>query len=549
MQKAIDAIPTFAAPGPDKLPAQILKECKEQLSYPLYKIWRKSLDTGEIPKKLKSQGIIPIYKKGSKSIPANYRPVSLTSHLIKLFERVLRVHIVNYIEDNDILTDQQHGFRMHRSCLTQLLIHIDNILEIVGRGGNVDVIYLDFSKAFDKVDHKILLCKLENMGIKGKIYNWIKSFLTNRSQHVIVDGEISKTAEVISGVPQGTVLGPVLFLLFINDITEAIKYATINIFADESKLSLKIGRPEDHQKLRKDIESAIMWSLLNNMELNMDKFQMMHHGYNEDLKSDYKLNENTVLKSSTEVKDLGVQVSSDLSWLKNITKTVNDGKKLTFWILRCFKTRSPIILQLFKTFVVSKLEYASPLWMPYMKKDIEKIEALQRTLTSKLDDMGDLNYHERLKALRLYSLQRRRERFTIITIWKIANNLHPNQLNLEFYNTYRHGLRCRSKVSKSKRVHLRTLYNNSFASRGPALFNTIPKAVKDKTSLASFKSALDRYLGTIPDTPPISGYPFQNGNSLLEWKENGHYSLVYTDDADTSVNIGEAAEKPDTSCT
>ena len=533
VKKAIDSIPTSAAPGPDKLPAIILKQCKENIAYPIYKIWRKSLDTGDIPDTLKEQGIVPIFKKGNKSCPANYRPVSLTSHLIKLFEKILRAKIVTYIEDNNILTNQQHGFRRYRSCLTQLLIHIDNILNIVGNENNVDVIYLDFAKAFDKVDHKILLCKLHKMGIQGRIYNWIKSFLSNRTQKVIVDGEASESAEVKSGVPQGTVLGPILFLLFINDIADAMEFASIQLFADDSKLTMKILTDEDHQKLQKDIDAAIMWSLLNNMELNKEKFQLMQYGIHNELKQSYRLDADNTLTKSTEIKDLGVTESEDLSWLTHITNISNDGKKFASWILRSFKTRSTAILQLFKIFVISKMEYAAPLWMPYKKQDIERLESIQRTFTSKLDNLEEYNYHERLQILKLYSLQRRRERFCIITMWKIANELHPNQLNLQFYHTRRFGLKCRRKLYTSKRVHIKTIQHNSFASIGPALFNCIPKKIKDKESLSSFKAALDKFLKMIPDKPPISGYPVLNGNSIVEWAGSGHCSLidVHTDDS------------------
>lgn len=543
--KAIDSIPNSSAPGPDKLPAAVLKSCKETLSYPIHKIWRKSLDTAEIPERLKTQGIIPIFKKGNRAWPANYRPVSLTSHLIKLFERVLTVKIVLYVEENNILTDQQHGFRAHRNCLTQLLIHIDNILKIAESDNNADVVYIDFAKAFDKVDHKILLYKIKNLGIQGKIYNWIESFLSNRHQHVIVDGEVSESKVVKSGVPQGTVLGPILFLLFINDITESISFANIQCFADDCKLTLEIKNEDDHQKLQQDIEAAIMWSLLNNMALNMEKFQLLHHGHKEELKSNYTLDSNTTLKSSAELKDLGVTVSEDLAWRKHITNITNEGKKFTFWILRCFKTRSTVLLHLFKSFVISKLEYASPLWMPHMKTDIEKIEALQRTLTSRLDDMENLDYHERLRSLKIYSLQRRRERFAIITVWKIMNGLHPNHLKLDFYETPRFGVKCRRPISKAKRVHTRTLYNNSFASNAPALFNSIPKKVKDKGTLSTFKSALDKHLTSIPDRPPISGYPFLNGNSILEWTGSIHRSPGYLDGDERRVCVdatnGEAS--------
>ena len=537
VKKAIDSIPKSAAPGPDKLPATLLKECKEQLAYPIFKIWRKSLDTGDIPEVLKTQGIVPIYKKGDKSSPANYRPVSLTSHLIKLFEKILRKKMVTYIEENSILTEQQHGFRRHRNCLTQLLIHIDNILSIVGDEANADVIYLDFAKAFDKVDHKILLYKIQKLGIQGKVYNWIESFLRNRKQRVIVDGESSEAATVISGVPQGTVLGPILFLLFINDITEAIKFANI-------KLTLKIRNDEDHRKLQSDLHAAIMWSLLNNMELNKEKFQLIHYGNSKELKINYKLDNETVLENSTEIKDLGVTVSEDLSWLKHIVEITNSGKKFAGWILRSFKNRSPILLQLFKIFIISKIEYAAPLWMPYLKKDIEKLESLQRTFTSKIIGLEELNYHERLKSLNLYSLQRRRERFCIITVWKIANNLYPNQLNIEFYPTKRFGIKCRRKIFRTKRIHIRTIQHNSFNSIGPALFNCIPRNVKEKETLLSFKAALDKFLHTVPDTPPISGYVVQNGNSILEWSGSGHCSLfktsaIHLDEVELLSDAGE----------
>ena len=496
---------------------------------------------------------MPIFKKGNKSSPADYRPISLTSHLIKLFEKILRAKIVIYIEDNNILTSKQHGFRPHRSCLTQLLVHIDNILYIVGNDSNADVIYLDFAKAFDKVDHKILLHKLQNIGIQGKIYNWIKNFLKDRKQKVIVDGEASEPETVKSGVPQGTVLGPILFLLFINDITEAIKYANIQLFADDAKISLEIKNTEDHRKLQSDVESAIMWSLLNNMELNKDKFKLIQYGSNQELKQDYTISTENTLKKSTELKDLGVTVSEDLAWQKHITRITNEGKKFTAWILRSFQTRNKMILHLFKIFVISKLEYAAPLWMPYLKKDIEKVESLQRTFTSKINGLEDKNYHERLMSLNLYSLQRRRERFCMITMWKISQNLYPNQLNIEFYNTARFGVKCRRKILKTKKFHIKTLQYNSFSSIGPALFNIIPKTIKEKGTLNSFKSGLDKFLQTIPDTPPLSGYPTLNGNSILDWAAGGHLSLIESStwtirEESDAQNYGDAAAAVVASC-
>lgn len=522
---AIKEIPLHAAPGPDKIPALLLKECADQIAEALVLIWRKSLDSGEVPEMFKLQTIIPLFKKGSKALAENYRPVSLTSHLIKLIERVLRKKIIKHIEENNLLSENQHAFRAGRSCLTQLLHHMDEVLKSLENGKNVDVVYLDFAKAFDKVDHQILMKKVYQFGIRGKLYTWIQSFISNRYQQVLVDGKLSRKEKVISGVPQGTVLGPLLFLIYIDDLESTLKHSLLRIFADDSKMVKEIKDQNDHQDLQEDLNTAITWASDNNMELNQKKFQLLQYG-KEDLKVPYKTSSEKVLHKDTDVKDLGVQMSDDLSWETQMSDAVKNGRKYMGWILRSFISRNPeIIISLYQTYVIPRLEYASILWSPYKISDITRLEAIQRTISSKVDGIQDLNYHQRLYKLKLYSMQRRRERFAAIHMYKIANGLVPNNMQFEFYETSRHGLKCRKPILKAGNTHLSTVRRHFFSFIGPAIFNILPIKIKEAESLDQCKRYLDKFLGTFPDLPPTPGYPSINNNSILEWA-TGSYDFA-----------------------
>ena len=516
--KAIEDMQSSSAPGPDKFPSILLKECKEILAPPIALLWQTSLEHGEIADMFKEQSITPIYKKGSKSVPANYRPVSLTSHLIKLFERIIRKKMVAFIEQNDLLSPNQHGFRSGRNCLTQLLHHIDEIMCDLDSDDNADVLYLDFSKAFDKVDHNILLRKLQSYGIKGKLYNWISAFLTGRKQYVIVDGFKSFLALVLSGVPQGTVLGPLLFLIHIDDICNVVKHSKIKIFADDSKLHKAIRSLLDRLLLQEDLDNVIQWAADNNMELNQDKFQLLQHGKSPDLKLPYTLPSGQELHGSSFVKDLGVFIDPDLNWRTHIAMKSLKARNMASWVLRTFLTRDKeTMMLLYTSFVRSHLEYCCPLWSPHLQCDIIQIEAVQRSFTSKIQGLRSMSYWERLKHLSLYSLQRRRERYMIIVVWKIYNNIIPNNVNITFRESTRHGTTCIRPLGSSKYSSVKTMRFNSFTSTASALYNVVPPNIKTLISLTRFKSELDAFLQTYPDTPPTPGYIGQNKNSMLEW--------------------------------
>ena len=256
----------------------LLKNCKDVLAFPIYILWRDSLDTGNIPELLKLANIVPIHKGGSKAFAKSYRPISLTSHLIKIFEKVIRKHIVKYLETNNLLNQGQHGFRSGRSCLTQLIDHYDRVLHQCETGANVDVIYLDFAKAFDKVDHNVLLSKIRNMGIGDKVGIWLYAFLKNRHQVIVTNKSMSEKSNVISGVPQGTVLGPVLFLIMISDVDTDITTSVVSSFADDTRVSKKICSPDDTEVLQQDLNKIYAWTERNNMQFNDDEFELMRYG-------------------------------------------------------------------------------------------------------------------------------------------------------------------------------------------------------------------------------------------------------------------------------
>lgn len=537
--EAIEDIKPNAAPGPDEIPTCLLKNCKHSLATPIHMLWSDSMSTGIVPDFYKLSYISPQHKKDSRALPANYRPISLTSHIIKIYERILRKKLVYYLESNNLICSNQHGFRAGRSCLTQLLHHFDDVFESLCNNCDFDSIYLDYAKAFDKVDHRLLVEKLKVYGINPKLVTWIESFLTGRTQAVVVDGHQSISALILSGVPQGTVLGPVLFLVHINDIALCVINAILRCLADDTRISMPIQSIHDVILLQDDLNRVIQWSERNNMTLHKDKFEYMCHSYNKsnyltDLPLiseyfEYTVSSDITLSPVHRLRDLGVTVSSDLSWSPHI-KTISDkARQKAAWVLSVFHTRSrEVMLTLYKSMVRSLLEYCCPLWNPVKVSDIQELESVQKVFTSRICGMKDLHYWDRLKQLSLMSLQRRRERYIVLHMWKILHNRTSNDLQVQF--DYKPRLGYQSKVpglNRKSTAANKTLYDSSFAVMGPKLWNCIPFHMNTIDCAEVFKQKLTKFLLAVTDEPPIRGYTTRNSNSILAWRNDREASATW----------------------
>ena len=521
---SIDELRINSAAGLFGYPAILLKKCKYTLAKPLYIFWRRCLDVGRVPALLKRAIITPIHKGKSRSNAANYRPVALTSHLIKTFEKVVRKNIVQYMDKYDLFNESNHGFREARSCLSQLLEHYDDILNLLEQGVNVDVVYLDFAKAFDKVDHNIVLQKINNLGIGGNLYSWIESFLTNRYQTVVVEGSSSMPVKMKSGVPQGSVLGPLIFLILMADIDVNIYHSLLKSFADDTRVMKGVSGVNDASKLQADLNNVYEWADKNNMEFNSLKFEVLRYGKDEALKifTNYLSSSGTVIDQKDSVRDLGVIMSADASFNQHINRVVDTASDKISMILRTFKSRDPdLMITLWKSVVIPSLEYCSQLWSPTKKGDIAKLEVLQRKFLRKIAGTYGLNYWERLKKFNIFSLQRRRERYRIIYIWKMLENLVPN-VGVASVVSLRNGrTSIIPSLKRDASQRIQGLRESSLSVHGARLFNCLPRCLRDMSgkSVDVFKRNLDNFLRLVPDEPLVPGYTAMrsaDSNSLLD---------------------------------
>ena len=488
--KKLSTLKDYKAPGPDNIYPKLLKECAQQLCVPLSIIFRKSIDEGIVFRQWKLANITPLFKKGAKNLVQNYRPISLTSVPCKILESLIKEQLVEHLEKFNIIKNTQHGFRKGKSCLTNLLEYLEYITDQIDQGNPVDSILLDFSKAFDKVPHTRLLLKLKSVGISGKILLWIEQWLTGRKQSVVLNNVISKWRPVLSGVPQGSVLGPILFLIYINDIDDCVS-SKISKFADDTKLFHKVSDLEDNDRLQSDLQRLTEWANVWQMEFNASKCKVLHFG-NSNRSFSYNIN-SVSLEATNSEKDLGVYISNDLKPEKHINEVVLKANRLLGMIYRSIEIKSKdIIVPLYCSLVRPHLEYCIQAWRPYYVKDISKIEKVQRRALNMIEGLNGLSYHAKLQAVGLDTLEIRRIKSDMIEVFKELINCDTSGTSLFEYDVNRINLRGHSRKLKGKpfRTEIR---RHSFSQRIINTWNSLPECVVSSPTIEIFKDRLTQH--------------------------------------------------------
>ena len=516
MEFACSELSKTSAAGPDGVPSALLKECKKELKRPLYILWKASVNQGVIPPDLLLVLLSPIHKGGSRADPAQYRPVALTSHITKVFERVIRRALVIHLETQDMLPGDQHGFRQHRSTLTQLLSHWDQVLDHLEQGETVDVIYTDFSKAFDKCETNVLLHTLRECGVKGKVGTWLAAFLDplSRKQAVGVDGRVSSLSAVVSGVPQGTVLGPVLFLVHIRGISSTLSAGTSSSsFADDTRIWRGVKEENDCQELQSDMNNIYEWAKTINMQFNSGKFEWVRYSADDRApKFQYLAPDSSNIEQKDSLRDLGVMLNCDLSFTLQVEKVVLTASQMVGWGMRTFRGRSSyLLLTLFKSLVQPHLDYCCQLWSPDKQELINKIEQVQKSLVSRISDsrLAHLSYWDKLRTLHLYSQERRRERYLIIFISKISQGLVEGySIPFTDWGSRTGRKAVPAEVPPAAKSAVRRARAATLAVKGVKLFNSMPAQLRNSEhgDVLMFKNHLDIYLQSLPDEPTVPGY-------------------------------------------
>ena len=492
--KLIKSLNINKASGPDNISARALVLCAEEIAPVLTVLFTQSFDSGKLPNDWLTANITPVFKKGDKINPKNYRPISLTSLCCKLMEHIICHNIMNHLESNHILNDYQYGFRPSHSCQAQLISIVEELQLALDCHQQVDLIMLDFSKAFDTVPHQHLLKKLSFYGIDGKLHHWLSTWLTKRSQRVVVDGCESEYVSVLSGIPQGTVLGPVMFLLYINDINNNVS-SSLRLFADDCIIYRTIKSEQDHLQLQQDLHTVNEWSQRWQMCFNISKCVVLRcHRILSPSLFTYTLNEQSIF-CIDQHSYLGVTLTSNMSFSPHIQKISAKATRMLNFIRRnLYNCSKEIKSRAYLTLVRPILEYASPVWDPHLVKDRDQIEKVQRaaarwvssdyrwssSVTSMLNLLSWPTLHLRRKISKLQIFYKAIHTLTALPIPDYFNHV------TRFTRNY-HSLHYILPSSNSDS------YKFSFFPSTIQAWNNLPTSVTESDSMQLFITNLNQF--------------------------------------------------------
>ena len=527
VRKLLLALNVTKSPGPDKAHPKLLHELSSIIDFPLFLIYKKSLDTGIVPDAWKIAIITALFKKGDKRLASNYRPVSLTSILCKIMEKIIRKRIIAHMDRFNLFSVNQFGFLNGRSTSLQLLKVLDSWTDILDTGGVIDAIYMDFMKAFDKVPHVRLMKKLRSYGISNKICAWVENFLSDRKQCVQVNGQKSKWHSVTSGIPQGSVLGPVLFVIFINDLPDCVE-SDVYLFADDTKIYREITSDNDIQGIQNDLNNLFTWSKTWLLKFHPDKCKVLCVSQKSSDVNEYTMRTYdggvTTLENVSSEKDIGVTIDCNLNFVKHIQTQVNKANQICGLMRRSFlHLDNKTFSLLYKALVRPHVEYASSVWSPYKKKDIETIENVQRRATRMLPQMKNLTYEERLKRLSLPTLKFRRMRGDMIETFKILSGIYDGRVTKGLFQLNTSNVTRGNSLKLMKNRSRKDVRKYSFTFRIVDVWNSLPDPVVTAKTVHQFENRLDKHWKFHPlkfdytfDYGPSTGSDAVRSNVLKE---------------------------------